>query len=120
MTRRDPDLALRHIVDHAREALAMIDGRTRQDLNDDRQLELSVVRLLEIIGEAASRLPAEIQAKYPDVPWPEVISLRNRLIHGYDAVDLDIVWAVLTDDLPSLLDALKKGEGSDPPTLPTS
>jgi len=109
MTRRDPDLAIRHMVDHAREALAMVEGRSRQDLGDDRKLELALVRLLEIIGEAANRVPVETQESYPEVPWPEIISLRNRLIHGYDAVDLDIVWRVLDSDLPTLVEALERG-----------
>jgi len=68
MTRRDPDLAIRHMVDHAREALAMVEGRSRQDLGDDRKLELALVRLLEIIGEAANRVPVETQESYPEVP----------------------------------------------------
>jgi uncharacterized protein with HEPN domain len=62
---------------------------------------------LEIIGAAASQIPKSEQASYPQIPWPQVISLRNRLIHGYDSVDLDILWQNIISDLPSLIVALK-------------
>jgi uncharacterized protein with HEPN domain len=91
------------MLDHAREAVAMAGGRTRSELDTDRQLNLSLVRLLEIVGEAASRMPAEERGRYPEIPWPEIVSLRNRLIHGYDSVDFDILWQVVTDDLPPLI-----------------
>ncbi len=96
------------MLDHAREALDMVLGRTRDDLSSDRLLNLSLVRLLEIIGEAARRVPDEICVRYPDIPWPEIVSLRNRLIHGYDMVDFDILWEIVTQDLPSLVNSLKK------------
>jgi uncharacterized protein with HEPN domain len=66
------------------------------------------VRLLEIIGEAAGRVPAEEQARRPGVPWPSIVGLRNRLIHGYDTIDDDIVWEIVTTDLPSLTSELSR------------
>jgi uncharacterized protein with HEPN domain len=66
------------------------------------------VRLLEIIGEAASRVPKEEQARYADISWSEIISLRNRLIHGYDTVDFDILWQIVSQDLPGLIESLRK------------
>ena len=86
----------------------MAQGRTREDLDSDRQLNLSLVRLLEIVGEAANRFPAGKRKLFADVPWPEIISLRNRLIHGYDQVDFDILWKIVEGDLPSLIEALRK------------
>ena len=65
------------------------------------------MRLLEIIGQAASRVPSEDRTRYPQVPWPQIISLRNRLIHGYDAVDLDILWQIMEHDLPPPIAALE-------------
>lgn len=85
----------------------MAAARTRQDLEDDRQLSLSLVRLLEVVGEAANRVPEEERAIYPEVPWQDIVDLRNRLIHGYDAVDLDIVWQIVQVDLPALIEALE-------------
>jgi uncharacterized protein with HEPN domain len=91
------------VLDHAREATGLAQGRTRTNLDSDRLLELAPVRLLEVVGEAASRVPNEICARYPQVPWPEIVSMRNRLIHGYDAVDKEILWQVVIQDLPPLI-----------------
>ncbi len=66
-------------------------------------LQLATVRLLEIVGEAANRVPPQVRGRYPAVPWREVISLRNRVVHGYDTVDLNVVWQVVKSDLPQLL-----------------
>ena len=101
------------MLDHALEAVAMIKGKTRADLNKDRQLNLALVRLLEIIGEAATRIPKEEQARYADISWSEIISLRNRLIHGYDTVDFDILWQIVSQDLPKLIESLKKVFGEE-------
>ncbi len=68
MSRHNTRIVLRHMLDHALEAVAMTQGKTRADLDEDRQLNLSLVRLLEIIGEAASRIPKEDQARYADIP----------------------------------------------------
>ncbi|HTE84551.1 MAG TPA: HepT-like ribonuclease domain-containing protein [Dehalococcoidia bacterium] len=84
MTRRDPDVRLRQMLDAAREASDMAMGRTRGDLDADRPLNLSLVRLLEIVGEAANRVPRRERSRLAAVPWEGVVGLRNRLIHGYD------------------------------------
>jgi uncharacterized protein with HEPN domain len=96
------------MLDHALEVVAMTKGKKRADLDKDRQLNLALVRLLEIIGEAASRAPKEEQARYADISWSEIISLRNRLIHGYDTVDFDILWQIVSQDLPGLIESLRK------------
>lgn len=84
----------------------MARGKSRADLDTDRKLNLSLVRLLEVVGEAAGRVPKPEQDRYPAIPWMEIISLRNRLIHGYDQVDFDILWTIVTEDLPTLIGAL--------------
>jgi len=99
---------LRHMLDHAREAVSMARGKTRGDLDTDRKLNLALVRLLEIIGEAAGRISKEDRDRYSNIPWPEIVGLRNRLIHGYDEVDFDILWQIVTTDLPPLIKNLKK------------
>ena len=88
MSRRETTVSLRHMLDHAREAVNLAQGKARADLDKDRMLNLSLVRLLEIIGEAASRIPKQERDLYPNVPWTEIVGLRNRLIHGYDEVVL--------------------------------
>ncbi len=85
----------------------MARGRKRSDLDSDRQFNLAPVRLLEIVGEAANRVPEEERIRITDIPWPQIVSLRNRLIHGYDEVDFDILWQIVTRDLPHLINALE-------------
>jgi uncharacterized protein with HEPN domain len=105
---------LRHMMDHAREAVALVQNKKREDLEADRKLNLALVRLLEIIGEAAGRISKDDRTRYPNVPWTEIVGLRNRLIHGYDEIDFDIVWQIVTADLPTLIENLEgylKGKG---------
>ncbi len=109
MSRHSDDVSLRHMLDHAREAVAMAGGRVRTDLDSDRMLELSLIRLIEIVGEAANRVSLELRHSNSDIPWELVRGMRNRLIHGYDAVDPDVLWDTVQFDLPqliSLLDAI--------------
>lgn len=94
------------MLDHAREAVAMASGKTLEQIRADRQLNLALVRLLEVVGEAAGRVAADERARCPTVPWTDIVGLRNRLIHGYDAVDFDRLWVIIQDDLPPLIRAL--------------
>lgn len=99
---------LRHIVEAAREAIAFADGRSRDDLDEDRQLQLSLVKLVEIVGEAAGRVSPETQAMAPSLPWPKMVAMRNHLAHGYYRIDLDVVWDTVTLDLPALLPEIER------------
>jgi uncharacterized protein with HEPN domain len=115
MSRRETHLTLSQMLAYASEARELAQGRTRADLDHERMLELAVLRVLEVIGESATRLPDEIRARHPEVPWGSIIGLRNRLIHAYDEVDLDIVWDVLAFDVPDLVEKLERmlnAEGS--------
>jgi uncharacterized protein with HEPN domain len=106
------------MLEHAREAVEMVAGRRREDLDTDRQFNLARVRLLEVIGEASARVPEEFRSRHAAVPWPDIADLRNRLIHGYDAVNFDMVWAIVRDDLPPLtaqLDGILSGAASCDP-----
>jgi uncharacterized protein with HEPN domain len=103
MTRHDDMVRLRHMLDHAREAVSLIQGKQREDLGRERLLELSLVRLIEIVGEAAARVSPKGRRTFQGIPWKEVIGMRNRLIHGYDQVDLDVLWDTIEDDLPPLI-----------------
>jgi len=104
----DDSVRIRHILDAAREAVEFSQGRKRADLNSDRQLNLSLVRLLEIIGEAARGISTEFRKAHPDLPWKSMVGMRDRLIHAYFDVNLDVVWETVTDDLPSLIAQLEK------------
>lgn len=103
MSRHDDRTRLLHMLEHAREAVAFAAKRNREDLDADRLLNLALVRLLEIVGEAAARVTTETRGQLPDVPWAEITGLRNRVVHGYDRVDFDVVWATVTSDLPPLV-----------------
>ncbi|OIO98869.1 MAG: hypothetical protein AUK03_00530 [Anaerolineae bacterium CG2_30_64_16] len=105
---RDDLVRLRHMLDAAQKARRFIQGRERTDLEMDEMLSLAIVRLLEIVGEAAAHVSEPVQASLPGIPWRQITGARNRLIHGYFDVDLDIVWAILQDDLPPLIVQLEQ------------
>jgi len=107
---------MRQMLDHGNEAIEMGEGRTREDLDAERMFQLAAVRLLEIIGEAAGRVDHEQRQRFPQVPWRDIVGLRNRLAHGYDSINLDVVWRVITRELPPLVRQLEKilgAEGAD-------
>jgi len=114
MTRHDDRVRLRHMLAHATEAIEMARNRTREDMDRDRQLNLALVRLLEVVGEAATRISPQTQDELGAIPWPDIVGLRNRLIHGYDKVDFGILWDVIHVDLPPLVAELKKALGTGP------
>lgn len=104
----DDDTRLHHMLDAAREAVSFVQGKTRQDLGENRQLALSLVKCIEIIGEAASKVSEEARSTHQEIPWRVIVAMRNRLIHGYFDVDLDRVWGTVTRNLPPLIEALEK------------
>jgi uncharacterized protein with HEPN domain len=85
-------IRLRHMVDAAREALSFIEGKNRDDLTGDRMLALSLIKEIEIIGEAATKISSELKHSISSIPWAEIVGMRNRLIHGYADINLDILW----------------------------
>jgi len=87
----DDETRLHHMLDAAKEAILFSKNKSRNDLDTNRMLTLSLVKCIEIIGEAASRIGKDRQEELPQIPWAQVIGMRNRLIHGYFEVDLDIV-----------------------------
>jgi uncharacterized protein with HEPN domain len=107
MTRHDDATTLRQILEHGREVIERMRGRTVEDLVADRTLQLSVTRLLEILGEASRRLSQEFRASHPEVPWREIAGMRNRLVHAYDDIDPSTVWKTATEDVPRLLTILE-------------
>jgi len=108
MTQHDDGVRLQHMLNYSRKAISMIQGRVRADLIADEMLSLALTRVVEIIGEAAARVSPAVQKNCSSIPWPQIIGLRNRLIHGYDAVDLDILWNIIKNDLPPLIDQLER------------
>jgi len=85
------------MLDHAKEAVDLIAGKDRTELQHNRVLELALIRLVEIVGEASAKVSSSTQKKYPSIPWHQVIGMRNRLVHGYDSVDLDVLWDTIEE-----------------------
>jgi len=105
MSSTDP-VRLRHMRDAAAQAIAFVQGRSRGDLDTDLMLSLALVRLIEILGEAAKHLSPELKDAHPEIPWRPITGTRDRLIHGYFNVDHDILWTILQDQLPPLVKTL--------------
>ena len=101
-------IRLRHMFDAAKEAAAFIQEEERASLDVDRKLVLALMKSIEIIGEAATKITKECQEDFPQIPWPNIIGMRNRLIHAYFDVNLEILWKTVTEDLTGLIDELEK------------
>jgi uncharacterized protein with HEPN domain len=107
MSDRDLELTLGQIVEFADEIAALLATRTRQDLDSNREFRRAVERCVELIGEAASRLPEDWRASHAKIPWRQIIAMRNVMIHGYDVVVSDVLWDVATNDVPKLRGEIK-------------
>lgn len=100
-------IRLRHMLDSARAVQSFTAGRKQEDLAGDLQLLWAIVRGIEIIGEAAAKISPETRDLLPDVPWRAIVSMRNRLIHGYFDVNPLLVWKTVEDDLPPLIEKVE-------------
>ncbi len=108
MARQEEDpLRIGHMIEYARKALRFVKGKKRSDLEQDDMRRLAVVRAIEVIGEAASRVTPTTRQQHPEVPWTRIAKMRNRLIHGYDQIDYDLLWQVLEDRLYPLIGQLR-------------
>jgi uncharacterized protein with HEPN domain len=101
--RADDRVRLQHMIDAGQAVASFIAGRQRSDLNEDRMLLFAVVRGIEVVGEAAARLSEDARASLQQIPWSAIVSMRNRLVHGYFDVDPDIVWTTAAEEIPELL-----------------
>ena len=105
---RSDDLVLiRHMLDSSREAVSFASDSSRDSLETDRKLALALVRCIEIIGEAASRVSDETREAIPAIPWADIVGMRNRLVHAYFDVDLNVLWNTIKNDLPPLIKTLE-------------
>ena len=95
------------MIEAAETALGFVAERTRSDLDTDTMLRFALVRAIEVIGEAASKMSESAREASPDIPWRHMVSMRNRLIHGYFDIDREILWKTLQDEIPELLPHLR-------------
>lgn len=96
-----------HMIEAAEQALSFVSGRCREDLDTDVMLRLALTRAIEIVGEAAAKVSEQGRAELPDLPWQQVVGMRNRLVHAYFDVNLNILWDTVHLALPPLIDKLK-------------
>jgi len=108
MEQIDDNKRLHHIVNAATQAMGFVQGLSREHLDMDEKLALALTRLLEIVGEAGAQVSSEMKNRYPDIPWNKIIGMRNKLIHGYFDVNLDMLWQTIMDDLPPLVEQLQE------------
>lgn len=108
MLREEDRVRLQHMLDACRTALKFVQNRTRSDLDRETMLAFALIHAIEIIGEAANRVTPKGRGNCPDIPWPGIIAMRNRLAHGYFDVDLDRVWDTVTSDIPPLVAVLEE------------
>ncbi len=104
----DDRIRIQHMRDAAVAAITAAQGRTKDDLAAENVWALGLVKCVEIIGEAAARVSRKTQKQYRQIPWIEITTMRNRLVHVYFDIDLDQVWKAITADLPSLVSKLEE------------
>ena len=107
MSRRDDRALLKDILAVAKAAAGAASSHRKSDLAKDPIWAWGLVKSLEIIGEAARQLSANIRKRSSNIPWPQIIGMRNRLVHAYFNIDREQVWKTLTDDLPPLIERIK-------------
>ena len=100
-------IRVRHMLESARSAISFAAGRSRADLDGDPMLVHALVHVIQIVGEAATQVSAETRRHLPEVPWADIVGMRNRLIHAYHDVDLNVVWDTVDIDLPPLVATLE-------------
>ena len=116
MTRHDPMVSMQDMLSHAQEAIQLLGDMNPETLAANRERQLALTRLVEIVGEAANRVPVDFQEQYPQLPWRKVVGMRNLLAHGYDIIEYEIIHDTIRDSLPSLivlLESILKNSGED-------
>ena len=103
MSKHDPKVVLRQIAECARHAQDLCAQNDLPQIVTDWQKRAAFERVMEVLGEAAKRLPPELCGRYPAVPWKLIAGMRDRISHGYDAVDYSTLWETVQDDMPPLL-----------------
>ena len=106
---------LGHMALYARKAVAFLGAAGQDELEADEQRAFAIIRALEIVGEAASRVSATLRAQAPDLPWRAAKAMRNQLIHVYPEVDLGVVVRTVREDPPGLIDAIDRLVEGTPP-----
>ncbi len=99
---------IHHILDFSRQAVDFTRECRRIDLDTNAMLMLAITRLIELIGAAARKVSTDLRQRHPEIPWSLIIGTRDRLAHGYIEVNCDIIWRIVTGDLPPLIIQLER------------
>lgn len=108
MSERDLRLYWEDILDSGRAIIEFVKGLDLEEFSKDRKTSSAVIREFEIIGEAVGKLPDDLKSRRPDIEWQDIKDFRNLLVHEYFGVDLEIVWKIIQNDLPALMDAVRE------------
>ena len=108
MLAKNDRIRLQHMLDASLKAISFIEGKTDADLLDDDLLVFALVKAIEIVGEAATKVSKEYQANHPEISWSAMINMRNRLVHAYFDINKKILWQTLKQDLPELIFVLEQ------------
>jgi uncharacterized protein with HEPN domain len=99
-----------HMIDTVQQILGKVEGISRSDFDADENLRLALAHLIQMLGESARRISNAYQEAHPQIPWKKIIGMRHKVVHDYLHVDFDIVWDVVTVNLPPLVEELRKLE----------
>jgi len=112
--KKDDSIYLGQMLDRAQKVIGKVRGKSRAEFDADEDLRLALTWLIQTIGEAARKVSASTRDSHPEIPWPQIMGMRHRLVHDYMDVDEDIVWKVATEHLPELVELLEPLVSSPP------
>ena len=101
-------IRLKHMLDCAKSALNLVKSRTFDDMVNDRMFRMALIKEIEILGEAATKISDETRKQFPDIPWKPIIGMRNRLVHVYYDINLKVLWSTANYNVPKLIEELEK------------
>jgi uncharacterized protein with HEPN domain len=99
---------LRDMLENAVRAMQFTEGLNFEAFKKDEKTVYAVIRAVEIIGEATRNIPEDIRKKYPQIPWRDAADMRNKLVHRYFGINIEVIWQTINEDLPMLMDALQE------------
>ena len=99
---------LRDMLENANRAMQFTEGMNFEIFSKDEKTIYAVIRAIEVIGEATRNIPDKIRTKYPEIPWRDASNMRNKLVHRYFGINLEVIWQTLNEDLPLLADTLQE------------
>ena len=107
MPHEEDAVYLGHMLDMTRRAIDALKGKKRGDYDSDDILRMGLAHFVQVIGEAARKVSSGFQSDHPEIPWRQIVGMRHRIVHDYMPLDEDVLWKVVSEDLPALLPHLE-------------